>query len=245
LDHKRSHRYSNTAYYRIHSYLSSLESSNLKSPQACRFIVVHAKPLVHHFFYLNESKLIYIRTVPLVIFRLINFQKSHRSSTTTDNSFNFALVTVIHTNFSVIASCTTFLKPMVDSLHIGLMKNDIQVPTESDDMAVGGKRNNPFPNFSKSKPKHTHDIHRPTWNPRLGGISASTATTGTDPDFQLQDLERHGSQDRMLIKQTKTTDVSSYPRNAQKASSTRLPSKASAGDSQDENIDIAFMSHLQ
>ena len=135
----------------------------------------------------KRIKLMKIRTLPLAIFRLIYFHKAHDFSSATANSFNFVLVTVIHTNLSVIASCTTFLKPMVDSLHIGLMVNDIRVPIESEDMAVSGKRINQFSLSSGRKTKTALDAHRPAWNPTLGGTSTSTATTTEDHDFQLQD----------------------------------------------------------
>ena len=106
---------------------------------------------------------------------------------------------------------------MVDSLHIGLMVNDIRVPIESEDMTVSGKRINPFSLSNRKKTKTALNSHRQAWNPSSGGMSTSTATTAEDPDLQLQDLEQQGSQDRMIIKQTKTTDVSSYPRPPQKA----------------------------
>lgn len=154
-------------------------------------------------------------TIPLAILRLTYLANTHHSSTTAGNSVKVALVTVIHTNYSVIAGSLTFLKPVVDSLDIGLMKNDIRIPLDSEDTNVGATRINPFSILSGRTINNPPKIQRCTWNPTSGGISSSsaTATAAKDPEFQLQDLKKqHSSQDRMVIKQTKTTVVSSYPR---------------------------------
>lgn len=140
---------------------------------------------------------------------------------------NLVLVTIVHTNYSVIASCLTFLKPMVDSLHIGLMKNDIRIPLEQDESTVGDNKINPFSILSARRTNDGQNTRRGSWNPMSGGVSISTVAATKNRDFELQGLEYHSSQERMIIKQTKTTDVSSYPRPPPKAS-TRFLSGALA-----------------
>ena len=175
--------------------------------------------------------------------RLIYLQKAQQSSTTTANSFNFVLVTVIQVNLSVIASCSTFLKPLVDSLGIGLMTNDIRVPLGSDDMTASVNRINPFSILGGRETNNAQDVHRGIWNLTSGGHSTSAATPANDHEFQLEDLEQHGSRDKMVIKQTKTTDVSSYPKFPPKTS-TRFPSKARAGESTEAFLTTPALSRV-
>ena len=70
---------------------------------------------------------------------------------------------------------------------------------------------------------HTPGAHPYNWDPNPGDIFTSTATAARDQEYQLQDLKQDGSQDRIVITQTKTTDVSSYPGVPRKAS-TETPS---------------------
>ena len=157
-------------------------------------------------------KLTLVRTIPLAILRLTFYQKAQSSPNDTADSVNLVLVTVVHTNYSVIASCLTFLKPMVDSLHIGLMKNDIRIPLEQDDSTVGNNKINPFSILSGRGTNDSQKSRRGAWHPMSGGVSTSTVAATKNRDLELQRLEHHSSQERMIIKQTKTTDVSSYPR---------------------------------
>ena len=143
---------------------------------------------------------------------------------------NLVLVTVVHTNYSIIASCLTFLKPMVDSLHIGLMKNDIRIPIEQDDSAGDDNKINPFSILSGRGPNDSQNTGRaPPWHPIAGGVSTSTVAATKNREFELQGLDRHhGSRERMIIKQTKPTDVSSCPRHPPPKASSRFLSGALA-----------------
>ena len=107
---------------------------------------------------------------------------------------------------------------MADSLDIGLVKNDIRVPLTSDDTNVGTNRMNPFSISNGREVNNSASAYRYSWDPKPGDIFTSAATAARDQEYPLQDLKQHGSQDRMVITQTKTTDVSSYPGVPQKAS---------------------------
>ena len=139
-------------------------------------------------------------------------------------------MTIIHTNGSVIASCLPFLKPVADSLDIGLMKNDIQVPLGSDDANAGANRMNPFSISNGREISRTTNAHRYNWDAKPGDNFTSTAAAARDQEHQLQEFKQSHSQDRMVIKQTKTTDVSSYPIYPQKTS-TGMQSKGLTGES--------------
>ncbi|KAL2058162.1 hypothetical protein ABVK25_001780 [Lepraria finkii] len=83
-----------------------------------------------------------ITTIPLAILRVYYLNKSYHSPDTTLTSFTPTLITVIHTNYSIIASCMPFLKPIFDSLAIGLMTNAINVPIERVDESSGSRSRN-------------------------------------------------------------------------------------------------------
>ena len=142
------------------------------------------------------------------------------------DSVNVAIVTVIHTNYCIIAAYMPFLKPLIDSLAISLMTNDIRVLVRSKESIKDKSKINSFAILSGGKRFQTRNAYG--WT-RFPGSSdyTSTATSGKDNDVELQNLERCGSQERMVIKQTKTAEVSF---------DSRLP------DRQDEHTVIASSS---
>lgn len=155
--------------------------------------------------------LTWCRTAPLVVMRLVYLFKAYHISDITMSSFNATLVTVIHTNYSIIASCVPFLKPMIDSLAIGLMTNDIRVPVRPEKSVKNKDQTNPFAILG-GKGFHTRNAYGWTRDPT--SQYTSTVTAGNENDVELGDLERYGSRDRMVINQTTTTVVSSDPKTA-------------------------------
>ena len=125
------------------------------------------------------------------------------------SSFNTALITVIHTNYSIIASCLTFLKPLIDSLAVGLITNNIRVPIRPQDDTKKKEKLNPFAILG-GKGFSTRNFYG--WTRSQSSGYSATITAGTGNDVELQDMERYGSRDRMVINQTKTTVVASDPR---------------------------------
>ena len=151
------------------------------------------------------------RTIPLSVLRLVYLYKAYSSSDLTASAFDATLVTVIHTNYCIIASCIPFLKPLVDSLSVGLMTNDIRVPIRSEEPTT--KRTgkvNPFAILSGGKGYKTRNAYGWTRYPTSG--YTSTVTAGKDIDVEFRDLVGQGSTDRMVINQTRTMAVSSDPR---------------------------------
>ena len=110
-------------------------------------------------------------------------------------------------------------------------------------MTAGVNRISPFSILGGRETNNAQRVHRGTWNPTSGGKSTSAATAANDHGFQLGDLEQQGSRDKMVIKQTKTTDVSSYPKFLRKTSA-RFPSKARAGESTEEFLTTPVLSHV-
>ena len=126
------------------------------------------------------------------------------------DAVNVALITVIHTNYCIVASCLPFLKPLIDSLAIGLMTNDIRVPVRSEESVKDKSKINPFAILSGGKRFQTQNPYGWTRFPASSDYT-STVTSRKDNDLELRNLERYGSQERMVINQTKTTVVTSDP----------------------------------
>ena len=123
------------------------------------------------------------------------------------------------------------------------MTNDIRVPLGSDDMTAGVNRINPFSILGGRETKNAQHVQRGTWSPTSGGKFTSAATAANDHEFQLEDLEQHSSRDKMVIKQTKTTDVFSYPKFPAKTPP-RFPSKARSGESTEGFLTTPVLSHV-
>ncbi|KAL9130490.1 MAG: hypothetical protein Q9175_007011 [Cornicularia normoerica] len=147
-------------------------------------------------------------TIPLTLARLVYLYKAYHSSDTRIDAVNVALVTVIHTNLCIVASCVPFLRPVVVSLDTGLITSDIRAPVRSEKSIMGISKMNPFAILSGRK-----SFQRRNGWARFPASAdyASTVTGGKNNDMELHFLDRYGSQDRMIINQTKTILVSSDP----------------------------------
>ena len=152
------------------------------------------------------------RTLPLIVLRLVYLFKASHSSDRTMGSFDTALITVIHANYSIIASCLPFLKPLADSFAVGLTTNNIGVPIRLEDSTKKKDKINPFAILGR-KGFSTRNFYG--WTRSQSSAYTATVTAGTANNMELQDLERYGPRDRMVINQTKTTVVASDSRNGQ------------------------------
>ena len=152
------------------------------------------------------------RTLPLVILRLVYLFKADHSSDRTMSSFDTALITVIHANYSIIASCLPFFMPLVDSIAVGLMANNIRVPIRFEDSTKKKDKVNPFAILG-GEGFSTRNFYG--WTRSQNSGYNATVTAGTENILELQGLERYGSRDRMVINQTKTTVVASDSRDRQ------------------------------
>jgi hypothetical protein len=149
----------------------------------------------------------------LTILRVYYLNKSYHASDTTLTAFTPTLITVIHTNYSIIACCMPFLKPIFDSLSIGLMTNAINIPEERGDESSGSRRSrnldgkiNPFAILG-GKGHKTRNAYGWTRFPKESGYT-SEVVGGKENGVELgEDLDRYGSRDRMVISQTRTVTV--------------------------------------
>ena len=106
-----------------------------------------------------------------------------------------------------------FLKPIFDSLSIGLMTNAINIPEERVDESSGSRRSgnldgkiNPFAILGGKRHK-TRNAYGWTRFPKESGYT-SEVVGGKENGVELEeDLERYGSRDRMVINQTRTVTV--------------------------------------
>ena len=122
----------------------------------------------------------------------------YHSSDTTFDAVNVALVTLTHTNYCIVASCVPFLKPLVGSLAIGLMTNEIRVPVRLKDSTSDKSKANPFAILSREERFQTEMVHGWARSPAPSDYTF-TVTEARDNDMELQGLERYDSQDRMTI----------------------------------------------
>lgn len=133
------------------------------------------------------------------------------------------MVTEIHSKYSIIASCIPFMRPLVEALAVGLVTNDIFIP--EDDKSNPIKENsrrisrvNPFALRKGSWTNLTRDPHARAGHKSMSakqGVFTSTISGGSNQvghGVELEALEsskKYGSEERMVINQTKTTSVSS------------------------------------
>lgn len=127
------------------------------------------------------------------------------------DAVDVALVTVIHTNYCIIATCVTFLKPLIEALSIGLMTNEIRIPERLTESSKNKTRINPFAIRCGKKRLERRSAYGWTRYPDCSDYT-STVTGGKDNSLELENLERFGSRERMVINQTKTTEVHSDPK---------------------------------
>ena len=125
--------------------------------------------------------------------------KVYHSSDTTFDAVNVALITLTHTNYCIVASCAPFLKPLVGSLAIGLMTNDIHGPVRWKNSTSDKSKVNPFAILSGEERFQTEMVHGWARSPAPSDYTF-TVTEGRDNNMKLQGLERYDSQDRMTIK---------------------------------------------
>ena len=152
------------------------------------------------------------RTILLARLRLVYLFQANNFSDLTMTSSNAALTTIIYANYSIIASCLSFLKPMVDSLVVGLLTNDVSVPVDSEESLQKTNRVNPFAILS-GRHFNARSGYGGTKS-QTSGYTA-TATAGKRNDIELLNIERYGSQDRIVIGQTKETVVDSEPKKSE------------------------------
>lgn len=139
------------------------------------------------------------RTIPLSILRLIYLWDSSKSSNITMNSFNFSIVTVIHTNYSIITSCLPFLKPILDVLAVGVITNDVRIPLDNQTL-TSNKAVNAFALLSGKGRQNLSGWTKASHSAAISGGQQKSAELG-------QFREGFGSQDRMVINETRTTEV--------------------------------------
>ena len=209
---------------RAHAHLPTLQPPIAQRKQAPSNAIIHTKPNVRRTPQTSAPILTPPRTIPLTVLRLIYLIRALRSSDFTKSSFNPELITVIHTNYSIIASCLPFLKPFLDSLAIGLMTNDIRIPINDDPTAKtkaagagtvkdGNKMINPFAILTGgSRYAKRTTGYGSGWTRSI--VHTGKGAGSAEPEHELRDLERYGSRERMVINQTRTAEVTSEPRSS-------------------------------
>ncbi|KAF5872238.1 uncharacterized protein Bfra_005592 [Botrytis fragariae] len=128
-------------------------------------------------------------TLPLLILRIIYLYNTIDSTNYTWDSFNLALMTNLHSSFTIILSCIPFSKSIVDSLVVAPhIITDTRSGVLSSDRLKGAERRN------KSYTRGSSHF--------LSGITARTTTIVTVARGEAQELNeyisRAESQERMI-----------------------------------------------
>lgn len=182
------------------------------------------------------------RTIPLVVLRLIYLHKLYQSADRTIASFHVEVVTAVHTNFSIMAACLPFLKPVMDSLSVGLMRNDIALPGRSGDESQQSSSRDKFNPFAILSGRQEFVPKRSSgWTKFPTSDYTSAVTAARDDGIEFRDLKPSASKDRMVIKQTKTIVQSSDP--IPPMHHTRGPSQSTATDL--SSFETSVQTHAQ
>lgn len=144
-------------------------------------------------------------TIPLVILRLVYLHKLYQSTDTTAASFNVELVTAIHTSYCIITCCMPFLKPVMDSLAVGLINNDIALPGRPADDSQQGTSKERFNPFAILSGRQEFVPRRHSgWTKFPTSDYTSAVITGRDDGIEIRNLGSHSPPEGMVIQQTKT-----------------------------------------
>ena len=170
------------------------------------------------------------RTVPLVILRVFYIHRltSSLAEADADTSrllFDPSLLTALHSNISIFAACIPFARPIIDSMAVGAISNDIANPlgwvagsyphSGSGLPKSGSKEDGRIRGFGiKSRGDHTYN----GWMGKGHGVISSIVggngggSKKEQDDLELEDgTNREGSTERMVIRQTRDIDIISTP----------------------------------
>lgn len=143
------------------------------------------------------------RLIPIIIVRLVYLNSASRSTDHPFDDFTTVLTSSIQANLSVIVTCIPFIKPVMDSLQTGILVSDVHTTISprhpsfalrwlgSSSATRAGSGSNKWPKNS------THG-------------NSTTATSG-GPEEDGERFTGFGSEERMVIKQTKTVAVQTEP----------------------------------
>ena len=196
------------------AYLLTLPFALTSSEQATCLHVILTEHHVSKCNSFESTSLKSGRTIPLIVLRLVYLHKALRASDKTAAYFEVELITAIHTNYSIIAACMPFLKPVVDSLSVGLMTNDIPMNTASDGSQPTSSSRDRFNPFAILAGRNQEYVPKRNsgWTKFPNSDYTSSVTAGAADGIEFRDLQPPELQHRMVIAQTKTTEVTREPR---------------------------------
>ena len=104
------------------------------------------------------------------------------------DSFELAIVTVVHTNLNIIVTCFSFVKPVTDSLRTGILAGDIPEHISTSVPRYPLKR---LGNHSGGEPTGSRDV-----------------LTSEGSSMPREGRRSWSSEERMIIRQDLSVDVS-------------------------------------
>lgn len=143
------------------------------------------------------------RLVPIIIVRLVYLNAASESVDHPYDDFITVLITSVQANLSVITTCVPFIKPIIDSLQTGILASDIHTLTSSRHPSYALRW---FESGSGSETRAGSVFNKWPKSNRQGNVT--TATSGGLEERWEGGLH-NDSEERMIIKQTKTVAVQS------------------------------------
>ena len=141
--------------------------------------------------------------IPIIIVRLVYLNSASKSVDHPFDDFSTVMLSSIQANLSVIVSCMPFIKPVIDSLETGILASDVHTTSSA------RKQSYPLRWLgSSSGAKGDSGYSKRPKKSRQG--NSATATSGGYEGQRERGLSI-GSEERMIIKQTKTVAVRSEP----------------------------------
>ena len=83
------------------------------------------------------------RLLPVIITRLVYVIPAYRTHDRPFDDYHLAIATSVHINFSVLASCTPFLKPIMSNLQSGILAIDMRSQHRTSTRSPGQTRTRP------------------------------------------------------------------------------------------------------
>lgn len=141
--------------------------------------------------------------IPIIVVRLVYLNSASKSVNHPLDDFSTVMSSSVQANLSVIVSCMPFIKPVMDSLETGILACDVHTT------ASARKQNYALRWLgSSSAAKGDSGFNKPLKKSRQG--NSTTATSGGYEGQRERGLSI-GSEERMIIKQTKTVAINIEP----------------------------------
>ena len=144
------------------------------------------------------------RLIPIIVVRLVYLNSASRSADHPFDDFTAVLASSIQANLSVIVTCIPFIKPVMDSLQTGILVSDVHTTVSARQPSYALRW---LGNGSTTRVGSSFNM----WPKNSRHGNSTTATSGGRSEEDRERVLGFGSEERMIITQTRTVAVQSEP----------------------------------